>query len=305
MVSNFIKKIIKKIWTYWENFWWADIDGRSVVATRVTFGLSAIGVTALRFWNMDLYNEKSLALKNEALNLMDPFTVPLLSWNFWPDSWALFMQIILMILLVLFTLGWTRRPFIFAAWVIHIGFMQRNFSASMGVDTMILVFLLYLSFVQVWKKANYDGFSRIMIKMIQVHLAIIYFYTGLEKLRGSSWWEGSALWLVFNNTQITLWDLTWMAHFPVALALFAHTTVLFELFFPAFIINPKTKFLWLGLGIFFHLGIAVTLDLWGFSGLMLSQYFLYIRKEEWDGFHKKYSLILRQTLTKSLKLPIK
>jgi hypothetical protein len=233
---------------------------------------------------MDLYNEKSLALKKDALNLLDSYSQPSFTWNFWPDSWALSMQIVLMILLFLFTIGWIRRPLIFLAWVIHIGFMQRDYAASMGVDTMIMVFLLYLSFTQVWKKQNYDGLSRVMFRMIQVHLAIIYFYTGLEKLRGSSWWEGSALWLVFNNSQITLWDLTWLAHFPVALAILAHTTVIFEIFFPAFIINPKTKFYWLGMGLFFHLGIALTLDLWGFSALMLSQYFLYVRSHEWDRF---------------------
>ncbi len=288
----------KKLWTAWENFWWADVDPRSVKATRIAFGLSAMGVTALRFWNMDLYNEKSLALKEEALNLLDPFTKPTFSWTFWPDSWSLSMQIILFVLLFLFTIGKTRRPLIFAAWVIHIGFMQRNYAASMGVDTMILVFLLYLSFVQVWKKSAYDGLSRVMLRMAQVHLSIIYFYTGLEKLRGASWWEGSALWLVFNNTQVTLWDLTWIAHFPVILAIFAHTTVFFELFFPLLILNPRLKFFGLGLGVFFHFGIAATLGLWGFSGLMLSQYFLFIRGHEWDGLVSRFNslknrLILR------------
>lgn len=295
---------LENIWKKWENFWWAEVDGRSVTATRIMFGISAIGVSALRFWNLDLFNEKSLALKNEALNLMDPYSKPLFGWNFWPDSWALGMQSLLIVLLILFTIGWTRRPLIFLAWVIHIGFMQRNYAASMGVDTMILVFLFYLSFTQVWKKSQYDGLSRVMFRMIQVHLAIIYFYTGLEKLRGASWWEGSALWLVFNNTQVTLWDLTWLAHYPVILAIFAHTTVIFELFFPAFVSNPKLKFWGLGLGLFFHLGIAVTLGLWGFSGLMLSQYFLYIRKDEWDKaqelfYSLKKRLIMRQGLIKT------
>jgi hypothetical protein len=276
--SNFLFRI----WQKWERFWWAEVDGRSVLATRILFGISALGVSCLRFWNMDFYNEKSLALKSEALGLMGSSIQPLWTWTFWPDSWALVMQIILTLLLLAFTVGWIRRPFIFLAWVIHMGFMQRNFAASMGVDSMIMVFLFYLSFVEVWKKTNYDGLSRVMIRMIQVHMAIIYCYTGLEKLRGSSWWEGSALWLVFNNTQISLFDLTWIAHFPVLLALLAHSTVIFELFFPAFVMNPKTKFYWLGLGVFFHVGIAVTLDLWGFSGLMLSQYFLYMRTSDWD-----------------------
>ncbi len=301
---------IKKLWTKWENFWWAEADPRSVKATRIAFGLSAMGVTALRFWNIDLYNEKSLTLKADALNLLDPYTKPLFSWTFWPDSWSMAMQIILFVLLFLFTIGITRRPFIFAAWVIHIGFMQRNYAASMGVDTMILVFLLYLSFAEVWKKNAYDGLSRVMFRMIQVHLGIIYFYTGLEKLRGASWWEGSALWLVFNNTQVTLWDLTWIAHFPVVLAIFAHMTVFFELFFPLLILNPRLKFLGLGLGVFLHIGIAATLGLWGFSGLMLSQYFLYIRTHEWDSFLIWFNLlknrpILRRALIKPVDIPIK
>ena len=281
-MKNRIGEFLERLWRKWEGFWWAEPDSRSVIATRITFGTAAFLVSALRLWQLDFYNEKSLALKRDALELMDPYTRPIFAWTFWPDSWALVMQILFMVLMLLFIFGWTRRPLIFLAWVIQIGFMERDFTASMGVDTMTMVFLFYLSFIQVWKKSHYDGLSKIMVRMIQVHMAIIYFYTGLEKLRGSSWWEGSALWLVFNNTQITLFDLTWIARFPVALALIAHITVIWEIFFPAMIINPKTKFYWLGLGICFHLGIAFLLDLWGFSGLMLSQYFLYLRTEDWD-----------------------
>lgn len=275
-------KVIQKVWQRWESFWWAPIDGRSLQYSRIVFGFSALLITGMKFWQLDLYNEKALAPRDEALDLLQSMVRPLWSWNFWPDHWAPYMLSLLMVLLFLFTLGWTRRPLIFLAWVLHLGFMQRNYAASMGVDSMMMVFLFYFSFVEVWKKENHDALSRLMIRMTQVHLAIIYYYTGIEKLRGTTWWEGSALWLVFNNTQITLWDLTWMAHFPFLLALLAHVTVVWEIFFPAAIINPRTKYLWLLMGFGFHVGIALVLDLWGFSALMLSQYFLYIRTDEWE-----------------------
>lgn len=272
---------LHKTWSLWDRFWWPEIDSRSLKWARITLGFSAVCLYALRFWRMDFYDARAVIPRENALDLLDSYQRPWFSWNLWPDSWALGVQSVYWLLLILFTLGYTRRPLMIAAWVIHVGFLNRNFAASMGVDTMVTVFLFYLSFCEVWKSGPYDLLTRLMVRMGQVHLGIIYFYTGLEKLRGMTWWEGSSLWIVFNNPQMTDFSLAWTAAIPSILAILAHTTVLFEVFFGALVFNPRSRLWILAVGISFHLGIAVILDLWAFSAVMLSQYFLYLQTEDW------------------------
>lgn len=273
----------------WEKFWWADVDPLSLKMTRIVLGTAATFLYTLRFWQLNWYDERSLIPKSSALDLMNAYQKPLFSWNFWPDSWAIGIQIVFLFLLILFTLGYTRRPLMILMWTLHVGFMHRNFAAAMGVDTMVTVFMFYLSFCEVWKKRGpFDLLTRTMVRMAQVHLSVIYFYTGVEKLRGASWWEGSSLWFVFNNQQMTSFNMEWTVHMPSILALIAHLTVLFEIFFIPLVFNSKTKFYILTVGLFFHLGIALVLGLWAFSAIMLAPYFLFVTSDEWK--------ILRQRL---------
>ena len=38
--------------------------------------------------------------------------------------------------------------------------------------------------------------------MIQVHLCVVYFFSGCGKLLGASWWEGTALWGAIANDAV-------------------------------------------------------------------------------------------------------
>ena len=271
----------------WEKFWWSEISAWNLKWVRITFGTSVFFLYSVRFWNLDFYNENSLVQANRSLELYDLPMKPLWSWNFWPDSMAFVMNLVFLFLIFLLTIGKTRRPLMWVAWVIHVGFLHRNWSASMGVDTMVTVFLLYLSFCEVWKDQGYDLITRTMAKMAALHFCIIYFYTGVEKFRGVSWWEGSSLWIALTNPQMAIFDFTWISTLPWLLALMAHVTMLFELFFGVLVFSEKTRRWVLGVGVCFHLGIALSLDLWAFSAVMLSQYFWFLKKED-------FRIILRQ-----------
>lgn len=280
---------MKRLIQSWENFWWSDIEGFRLKWVRICFGVSVFCFYSVRFWNLNFYDERSLVSRDQALKLFELPSVPAFSWNFWPDSWALLMQILFLVLMALFTIGKTRRPLMWLTWIIHVGFLQRNWSASMGVDTMVTVFLFYLSFCEVWKEKDYDLLTKTMVRMSSIHLCIIYFYTGVEKFRGGSWWEGSSLWTVLNNPQMAIFNFEWTVHFPWVLAAFAHLTVLFELFFGVLVWNPRTRLLILTTGFLFHVGIGISLDLWAFSAVMLSQYLFFMNKSDFVFFRKRFA----------------
>lgn len=259
----------------WWNFWNANINPNSLQKTRVTFAVSVFFLYLVRLWNLDFYNSNSLIDRSQALELFDAYQKPLFSWNFWPDSLALVMQISFLVIMVLMALGKVIRPMIAAAWVIHLGFMHRNWAAGMGVDTIVSVFLFYFSFCEFRPTKIQDSLTKVMIRMAQVHLSVIYFYTGLEKLRGPQWWDGTAIWTALSNPQMTSFDLLFLKDWPLVVGLMTHSTVLFELMFLPLVWNPRTRNFILILGVSFHLGTAILMDLWAFAAVMTSLYFLF------------------------------
>ena len=51
-------------------------------------------------------------------------------------------------------------------------------------------------------------------RLINVHMCIIYFFAGIAKLRGDSWWDGTAMWRAFANLEYQSSDMTWLAWHP-------------------------------------------------------------------------------------------
>jgi hypothetical protein len=278
---------VRLLWNQWESFWLKPLDTQIIQLYSKLFAGILILQYLLRFKNLEFYNEKSVLPNGEELNLIDPLLRPLWSWHWWPDSWAPLANLAFILLCFLIIIGRAPRPVAFLAWVLHMGFMHRNWAAGMGVDTMVSVFLFYLSFVDLKAQNGGDLISRVMIRMSQMHLGIIYFYTGVEKFRGVSWWEGTALWTTFSNPQMTLIDLSWMHHFPTLIAVLTHATVLFELMFLPLVWNSKTRPSILIMGLLFHLGIALFLGLWAFAGVMLVQYVLFLSLKNMASIFKK------------------
>lgn len=173
------------------------------------------------------------------------------------------------------------------------GFIQRNYSIVFGADVMAAVFLFYLVLIETppqIKNAAFlrqgmqsfaqeeksDWISSAMIRLLQIQMAVIYAYTGFEKLKGASWWDGTALWSVFANPQMVWMDLSFIKHISWILPVIAFTTIIFEIYFPAAMLSRRVKYFWLAAGLGFHLGIGFLMSLWSFSLVMLSIYFVYL-----------------------------
>ena len=45
-------------------------------------------------------------------------------------------------------------------------------------------------------------------------MCVIYFFAGVSKLQGPSWWDGEAMWRAFANLEYQSLDMTWLAWHP-------------------------------------------------------------------------------------------
>src|SRR5262245_23639881 len=119
---------------------------------------------------------------------------------------------------VLFTLGLGTRVTSFLAWFASVIYIQRDAVVGYGVDTMMTILLLYLAiapsgaalsldrWIGRWRRgvrtpepAQPSVSANVAIRLLQIHVCIIYAIAGLSKLQGNAWWNGYALWNVLGN----------------------------------------------------------------------------------------------------------
>jgi predicted DCC family thiol-disulfide oxidoreductase YuxK len=100
--------------------------------------------------------------------------------------------------------------------------------------------------------------ANLALRLVQIHVVLIYAMAGLAKLQGPSWWTGVALWKTMNTGEFAGIDLTWLAAWPILINVLTHSSLLFELLYPVLIWVKILRPLMLVGAVVLHLGIAVT-----------------------------------------------
>lgn len=299
------KFIMKKYWQTWSDFWFLPMDLQNVGLFRLLFGLTLLGLYLLRFSQFDFYfSESGLVTSQQAMTLFGEEYRPLLTY-FLPSDQGIFLQGILhLILIFLFAVGALGRCLTPLLFLVNLGLLQRNYSIVYGADLFANFWLFYFCFIQHNKyysvlnlfnknrlaQIQADMFSTLGIRFIQIQMCLCYAYTGFEKLKGTQWWDGTAIWHVVGMEQLVPNDFGFLRNFPILVGLIAMTTILYEVYFTFAVWSPLRR-AWLLTGLFLHLGIAVFLNLWFFGIIMLSAYCLFMTQTELKPVHNYLSSV--------------
>lgn len=288
----FVQKQFTDLHKKFSNFLFHIENPSSLGLMRIFLCGTLFYLACYRHININQFMDGSLVPRNVALAVFPEFYRPYLVFFFWPDSWAPFMHLILIGLYFLNFLGLSNRAVMLLTWVVAQGFIQRNYSLLFGADLIGNLFLFYLSFTQASEyyslknrifntveKVRVDALSATFFRLMQFQICIIYLYTGFEKLKGSTWWDGTALWTVLANRQFTNFDFIYLRNFPILFAIGTFVTIIFEVYFPPMVAHHKTRPYWLAAGVVFHLAIGLLLSLMTFSLIMCSVYFLFLNPQ--------------------------
>lgn len=312
-------RFLQLLWNRWCEFWFQPLSGRDLSAlglTRILVGLSLI----LQSWDrqfvlQEFFSDTGFIEKSKSLLLIPEAIRPSWILSFWPDAGLPWIHGLYVLGLVALLLGLLPRPLGFGVWFLGLAFVQRNYAILSGADVIGSVFLFYLCFtpcserwslLPAWRRrfakaktlpdpasiVGFNGFllDRIGLRFLQIQLGLIYTFSGFEKLKGGSWWDGTAFWGVLSNSQMAAFNLEFLKWVPELVVLITWGTMCFEIFFIPLILNSRTRIWTILVGFGFHLGIAVFLGLWSFALIMLSPYFLFMSGA--DGrFLKSKSLI--------------
>lgn len=129
------------------------------------------------------------------------------------------------------------------------------------------------------------------IRLLQIHLCIIYFISGIAKLQGPGWWEGRAIWGTLANFEFApmqfepyneflrlLGDHLWV--WQLFLTLGCIFTLAFEIFYPCLVWWPRTRWAILSGAIVLHGLIGMFMGLKTFALMMLAFNMAFLKPEE-------------------------
>ncbi len=236
-------------------------------------------------------------------------------WSVWfhvtDPTWIAVIHVGILVCMLLFALGlWTPVTGI-VTWLGMLSYVNRAFTTFFGMDTIMNVLVLYLTLAHLfarpgtaalsldrllwrWRKARQAGTSlaavggdtmsssaTFAIRLMQIHFCIIYLASGLSKLVGSAWWNGTAIWGTVANPEFAALHLqryhdllAWLASHRVLweLSMTGGTmfTLILEIGFPFLVWNRRLRWLMVIGSVLLHTGIALFMGLVGFSLMMLA-----------------------------------
>jgi hypothetical protein len=269
----------------WDTFWFRPADPTLLGAIRICAGLMLLYTHAV--WSLALTNffgthgwlspELVRAMQADESSYSFWWAVP--SWGVWP------VHLAALAVIALFTAGlWTRVTSLLSL-LIAISYAHRVPVAMFGLDQMNVMLTLYLTVGGSGAALSLDRLravhrgamgrptpsvlANIAIRLIQIHMCVIYFFAGTSKLMGPAWWNGQAMWLAFSNLEYQSMNMTWLAWHPKLVNLATHVTILWEVFFCVLIWLPRIRPLVLAGAVMTHTGIGLCLGMWTFGLVML------------------------------------
>jgi len=272
----------------WNRFWFEASDPATLGMIRICAG-AMLFYTHL-VWSLDLtaFVGPDGWLPSQSVEMLQQGTY---AWSYlwWiEDSPALLWtaHIAALVVFALLTVGlWTRVTSILAL-VAALAYVERLTGALFGLDQINVMLALYLAIgpsgdafsLDRWLKGRKAGApppvrhswtANLAIRLIQIHMCVIYLFAGMAKLTGPAWWDGTALWMAFGNMEYQSLDMTWMAYYPLLINVMTHVTVFWELSYSALVWPRLTRPVVLLLAIPLHMGIAICLGMITFGLAML------------------------------------
>lgn len=177
-------------------------------------------------------------------------------------------------------LGLFCRVSVILAWFVHLCAAKSGGFVSYGVDNFMTIALFYLMLSPLPDRYSLDcrlrksrskdpqllGFWR---RVLQFHLCLIYFFSGVTKCLGRGWWDGSNVWRALIRPPFGVIDpeilVRWKYVFPIAGVFIC----LLETAYPLAIWSRSTRKIWLICTCAMHAGIGVAMGMYLFALIMI------------------------------------
>jgi uncharacterized membrane protein YphA (DoxX/SURF4 family) len=288
LLTDYFRELYREGIAGWNRFWFTPADPATLGLIRILGG-SMLFYTHL-IWSLDLESffgpRGWIPLETQALL---PGRNGIWTYFYWihTPSALWIAHIAGLIVFALLIVGIFSRVMAVLAFLITASYANRvGHTALFGLDDINSLLAIYLmvgpcgdaySLDRLWKRRRAGGTlpvkpstsANLAIRMMQVHMCIVYLCSGMSKLMGQSWWDGGAIWMSVGNLEYQSLDLTWLANHRLLISALTHATVFWELSYCVLVWPRLLRPLVIAMAVFVHLGIAVALGMPTFGLVML------------------------------------
>ncbi|MFT7644059.1 MAG: hypothetical protein ACI9G1_005825 [Pirellulaceae bacterium] len=286
----------------WNRFWFSPTAPHTLAAIRVLTGVMlfythlvwALDLSAFLGPNSWISADMAGQVTRSAYTFshLDYISTPTLLW---------ICHIGALVVFALFTVGYKTRVMAVLSWLLALSYCHRLSGALFGLDQVNVMLAMYLMLgpcgavfsVDRWleKRKGASGISEstsanLAIRLIQIHLCVIYLFGGIGKMRGEFWWDGSAVWFSVANYEYQSLDATWLGFSPILIAVMTHLTVFWETFYAVLVWPKLTRPVVLAMALIVHGGICLFLGMITFGTAMIIANVAFVDPRTIDGLVK-------------------
>ena len=192
--------------------------------------------------------------------------------------WLLWGALILASLFLV--LGLFCRTASIIAWIFFLVTAKSAEPFGYGVDNFTIIGLFYLVIAPLpdawsidarWrgislKSTSLQGLHR---RVLQLHICIIYFFSGVAKFAGRGWWNGTSLWRALTRPPFDIVPADILIRLAFVLPVAGILVCVMEATYPVFIWPRKTRLIWFVGVLALHAGIGLTMGMYLFAWIMI------------------------------------
>jgi len=246
-----------------------------------------------------LFDNKGIVSYNTYLDIIEYYKLEWLYIDFLNQTNVAIFCCIGVLFSFLFMIGIFQRLSTIILFLLLFVFKIRNLYLLDGADNVVLVLLPFFLFIDTHsfsQKYNFfknkyfvsknnvvvNIFSNYFLIAITVQLCIVYFFSGLHKLQGEAWRNGTALYYILNSDDFSPTRFnSFFTNYLWLVKLCSWTTIVFQLTFPIFIFIKQTKKWIILTGVLLHIGIFIMMKIDNFSLLMISCYAIFFTDKQY------------------------
>ena len=288
-------------------FWFGEADIAPVAVFRILFGVQLFNWFWQLFPNLTAFftDEGILPRRAQALSDGDRLSLLNLSGDWW---FVAVIWLVSCVVALALTLGWHTRAMSLLAFVLVSSFSWRDPLILDGSDLVFRLVPLWLAFTPAGERWSIDARARVVptqrgwalpIRILELQIAWVYLATGLEKLGGIDWINGTAAYyaLQLEHTFARSWAHAFAVD-PIMSHLISWYTIAVELsFLPLALFPSERTRLVAALGAAaMQLGILFLMNVGNFPLVMLAAGALFIPP---DWIHR----IMRDNVTVAPSMP--
>ena len=169
-------------------------------------------------------------------------------------------------------------------WLVYVNLMNKAWLAGSGGQQLIAN-VLFWNILLTRPQAKDEVLRPAAFWIIRMQLLLAYAATGLHKLTGTQWLDGTAMGLVATDPA---YGPLWIAAHPIVASITTGCVLLFQLTFSIAVWWRPTRYACMFIGLLFHMGTAIWMDIPEMGLAFIAVYPIWFEERDVDRLRNSF-----------------